>query len=200
MTMDKSLGASRVWPAPAACSTAANGSSDLKAADRWKEGDSPFGLAKVRVYKLAMKKKKKKKKEEEGAEALRLLPRRGGQDAAAKAPPPRRMPARPPAKVAVMRVASGIWSDRLGRRLARSERGQMPGAISRPSRWPIRRPRCATCLAHPIGTPPLAELARGRRSACVAICDITRPVPNRAAPAADPRHARSGRHSARRRS
>ena len=26
--------------------------------------------------------------------------------------------------------------------------------------------------------PPLAELARGRRSACILICDITRPVPN----------------------
>jgi nickel-dependent lactate racemase len=34
-------------------------------------------------------------------------------------------------------------------------------------------------LAAPIGTPPLAELARGRRSACVVISDITRPVPNR---------------------
>lgn len=33
-------------------------------------------------------------------------------------------------------------------------------------------------LAHPNGTPPLAELARGRKSACIAICDITRPVPN----------------------
>ncbi len=33
-------------------------------------------------------------------------------------------------------------------------------------------------LAQPIGTPPLAELARGRTSACIAICDITRPVPN----------------------
>jgi nickel-dependent lactate racemase len=33
-------------------------------------------------------------------------------------------------------------------------------------------------LAHPTGTPPLAELARGRRDACVVICDITRPVPN----------------------
>ena len=33
-------------------------------------------------------------------------------------------------------------------------------------------------LCQPAGTPPLAELARGRRSACVAICDITRPVPN----------------------
>jgi nickel-dependent lactate racemase len=34
------------------------------------------------------------------------------------------------------------------------------------------------CLAHPIGTPPLAELARGRSSACVVISDVTRPVPN----------------------
>ena len=34
-------------------------------------------------------------------------------------------------------------------------------------------------LAAPCGTPSLAELARGRRSACIAICDITRPVPNR---------------------
>jgi nickel-dependent lactate racemase len=33
-------------------------------------------------------------------------------------------------------------------------------------------------LCQPTGTPPLAELARGRQSACVAICDITRPVPN----------------------
>jgi nickel-dependent lactate racemase len=37
----------------------------------------------------------------------------------------------------------------------------------------------ADALAHPIGTPPLAELARGRRNACVLVCDITRPVPNR---------------------
>ena len=33
-------------------------------------------------------------------------------------------------------------------------------------------------LAQPTGTPPLAELARGRKDACVVICDITRPVPN----------------------
>lgn len=37
----------------------------------------------------------------------------------------------------------------------------------------------AAALADPIGAPPLAELARGRRSACVVISDITRPVPNR---------------------
>jgi len=33
-------------------------------------------------------------------------------------------------------------------------------------------------LARPVGAPPLAELARGWRSACILICDITRPVPN----------------------
>src|SRR5579862_3213000 len=33
-------------------------------------------------------------------------------------------------------------------------------------------------LQVPIGTRPLQELARGRTSACVVICDITRPVPN----------------------
>lgn len=33
-------------------------------------------------------------------------------------------------------------------------------------------------LNHPTGTPPLSELARGRKSACILICDITRPVPN----------------------
>ena len=39
----------------------------LKAADRWQEGDSPMGLPKVRVFKIALK-KKKKKVEEEGEE------------------------------------------------------------------------------------------------------------------------------------
>ncbi len=38
--------------------------------------------------------------------------------------------------------------------------------------------RLSELLVSPIGTPPLAELARGRKSACIAICDITRPVPN----------------------
>jgi nickel-dependent lactate racemase len=45
---------------------------------------------------------------------------------------------------------------------------------------PIADPRAelAKCLAEPLGTPPLLELARGRRDACVVISDITRPVPN----------------------
>ena len=34
------------------------------------------------------------------------------------------------------------------------------------------------CLTSPIDAPPLTELARDRQSACILICDITRPVPN----------------------
>jgi nickel-dependent lactate racemase len=37
----------------------------------------------------------------------------------------------------------------------------------------------ARALAHPVGTRPLAEIARGRKGACILVCDITRPVPNR---------------------
>lgn len=33
-------------------------------------------------------------------------------------------------------------------------------------------------LEKPIGTKPLLELAKGRKNACILICDITRPVPN----------------------
>lgn len=34
-------------------------------------------------------------------------------------------------------------------------------------------------LENPIGSPALADLARGKRSAAIAVCDITRPAPNR---------------------
>jgi nickel-dependent lactate racemase len=34
-------------------------------------------------------------------------------------------------------------------------------------------------LDAPVGCPPLAELARGKRSAAISVCDITRPAPNR---------------------
>jgi len=37
----------------------------LEETDRWKEGDSVFGLAKVRVEKMALKRKKKAKKVDE---------------------------------------------------------------------------------------------------------------------------------------
>jgi nickel-dependent lactate racemase len=44
---------------------------------------------------------------------------------------------------------------------------------------PDPRQAVLDALANPTGRPPLAELARGRRSACIVISDITRPVPNR---------------------
>jgi len=36
-----------------------------------------------------------------------------------------------------------------------------------------------SALDCPIAAPPLAELARGKRSAAISVCDITRPAPNR---------------------
>src|SRR5271165_5729641 len=36
----------------------------------------------------------------------------------------------------------------------------------------------ADAIDRPIASRPLAELARGRRNACILICDVTRPVPN----------------------
>jgi nickel-dependent lactate racemase len=46
---------------------------------------------------------------------------------------------------------------------------------------PIPRPEAAIrrALVEPISSPSLAQLARGKRDACVVISDITRPVPNR---------------------
>ncbi|HEY1786067.1 MAG TPA: small basic protein [Pirellulales bacterium] len=69
MTMDKSLRIRRGLLRSRSVLTRAERLTQLKEADRWKDGDSPLGLPKVRVYKLSMKKKKKKKEEgEEGAE------------------------------------------------------------------------------------------------------------------------------------
>jgi len=64
MTMDKSLKVRRGLVRARSVLTRGERIERLKATDRWQEGDSPFGLAKVRVYKLAVKKKKKKKEEE----------------------------------------------------------------------------------------------------------------------------------------
>jgi nickel-dependent lactate racemase len=46
---------------------------------------------------------------------------------------------------------------------------------------PLLDPEAAIvhALRHPIGSRPLAEIARGHRTACILVCDITRPVPNR---------------------
>jgi nickel-dependent lactate racemase len=46
---------------------------------------------------------------------------------------------------------------------------------------PLDDPNAAVAAAieSPIGTAPLRELARGRKNACILVCDITRPVPDR---------------------
>lgn len=68
MTMDKSLKVRLGLTRTRSVLNRAERIERLKTADRWQEGNSPFGLAKVRVYKLAVR-KKKKKKDEEGADA-----------------------------------------------------------------------------------------------------------------------------------
>lgn len=69
MTMDKSLKVRRGMARARSVLTRGERIERLKASDRWQDGDSPYGLAKVRVYKLSMKKKKKKKEEEGEGEA-----------------------------------------------------------------------------------------------------------------------------------
>ncbi len=46
---------------------------------------------------------------------------------------------------------------------------------------PLDDPQAALAwaLENPIGSAALREIARGRKSACILVCDITRPVPNR---------------------
>jgi nickel-dependent lactate racemase len=58
--------------------------------------------------------------------------------------------------------------------------GCVPTVIRKRAMPVLAEPRAAVeqALAAPVGCPPLRELARGKRSACILICDITRPVPN----------------------
>src|SRR5215468_10361286 len=62
-------------------------------------------------------------------------------------------------------------------RLPRDARPTLIG--KRPmAKLPDPRGAVRAALARPIGTPPYEALVRGKRSACILICDITRPVPN----------------------
>src|SRR6185437_4489732 len=69
-------------------------------------------------------------------------------------------------------------------------KGHLPVALPEGARPTVIRKRpmaklpdphaaIAAAFENPIGSAPLRALARGRRSACILICDITRPVPNR---------------------
>jgi nickel-dependent lactate racemase len=52
--------------------------------------------------------------------------------------------------------------------------------LSKPSMPVLADPLAAiaSCLDSPLGSGSLGEEARGRRSACILVCDVTRPVPN----------------------
>jgi small basic protein (TIGR04137 family) len=82
MTIDKSLKVRRGATSTRSVLTRAERLDRLKETERWKDGDSPLGLPKVRVRKLAMKKKKEKAKEGEEGDAA--APAAGAKGAAAK--------------------------------------------------------------------------------------------------------------------
>jgi len=84
MTLDKSLKSRAGMARARSVLTRGERLEKLAAAERWKEGDAPIGLPKVRVYKLAMKKKKKRKEEEEGATPAADAKAAGGKAAPAK--------------------------------------------------------------------------------------------------------------------
>ncbi len=58
--------------------------------------------------------------------------------------------------------------------------GRLIGPLEIQPRPPLDDPEAevARKLENPTGTPPLRDLAKGRKTACILICDITRPVPN----------------------
>jgi nickel-dependent lactate racemase len=58
--------------------------------------------------------------------------------------------------------------------------GAQPTVIGKRPLPKLAAPRDAVraALREPVGAPPYDELVRGRKSACILICDITRPVPN----------------------
>lgn len=74
MTMDKSLRIRAGLVRSRSVLTRGERIARLKASDRWQDGQSPFGLPKVRVYKLSVKKKKKRKEEEEAGGAAEAAP------------------------------------------------------------------------------------------------------------------------------
>ncbi|MBQ17219.1 MAG: hypothetical protein CMJ65_08845 [Planctomycetaceae bacterium] len=59
--------------------------------------------------------------------------------------------------------------------------GNVVGPLAIRPAEPLADPAAAIAdvVANPSGSLPLSQLAAGRRDACIAICDITRPVPNR---------------------
>ena len=67
MTIDKSLRTRKGIVRARNVLTRAERIEKLLQQDRWTEEDGPYGLPKVRVYRVVVKKKKKKSGEEEGS-------------------------------------------------------------------------------------------------------------------------------------
>ena len=65
MTVDKSLRSRKGIVRARNVLTRAEQIEKLKDQDRWTDESSPFGLPKVRVYKVVVRKKKKKKDDDE---------------------------------------------------------------------------------------------------------------------------------------
>ncbi len=66
MSIDKSLRRKNSLERARSVLTRGERISKLMSDDRWNDGQSPYGLPKVKVVKLAVKKAKKVKEEEEG--------------------------------------------------------------------------------------------------------------------------------------
>jgi nickel-dependent lactate racemase len=68
---------------------------------------------------------------------------------------------------------NGLWIDVPDKNLVK--------ILSMKDSNPMKNPMAniKKALESPVGSPPLAELARAKKSACIVICDITRPVPNK---------------------
>lgn len=107
MTIDKTLKVARGLTRSRSVLNRAERLARLKEVDRWKEGDAPVGLAKVRVYKLSMKKKKKKKEGEEGAEGAAAAAPAAGAKPAAGGAKPAAAAAKPAAGAAAKAPAAG---------------------------------------------------------------------------------------------
>jgi small basic protein (TIGR04137 family) len=85
MSIDKSLRRKNTLARARSVLTRGERIKTLRDEERWKDGQSPFGLPKVRVHKVVIKKAKKAKEEvKEGAEGAAAAP--GAPGAAAAAP------------------------------------------------------------------------------------------------------------------
>ena len=192
MTMDKSLRLRRGLVRSRSVLTRGERIQRLKASDRWQEGDSPLALPKVRVLQAGGEEEEEEGRGEEGR-------RRGGQargqassQACGQAGKPRARSSFPTALRAgsnggvgrVRRVADagppGIRPDGAGGGPPCAAPGEVPGLPAGRARWPIPTAAIRQALRSPSAPARWPSWPARAASACVVICDVTRPVPNAA--------------------